>query len=261
MAEGNRGHADLRSALAEGKTVVGTIVNIVSPAIVEAVGWAGLDFVWIDGEHGPMGIESIESMVRAAEVSGTTPVVRVSRNDRAEILHCLDVGAVGVHVPDVRTAEDAEKAVDAIKYHPRGSRGLSLSHRSAHYGQTSASTFLPTSNKRTFLVVHIEDGTGLENADKILAVDGVDVAFLGIMDLSQSLGVPGDVNHPLVKEGVEVITRAAKAEGKALGAIANTLEQAIDLQRQGIRYIVVSTVPRIVWSYLKQCREAVAASS
>jgi len=248
----------IKQALRNGKTVLGTIVTTATPSIVEVLGSAGLDFVMIDTEHAPLVAESIEDMVRAAEVSNITPLVRVRDNDASLILRCLDIGAMGVHVPGVSTAEAAQKAVRAVKYWPLGERGLSPSHRAAGYGQIPLPEYMDWSNQNTMLVIHVEDKEGLDNIDEILDVSEIDVAFIGVMDLSQHFGVPGQTDHPIVQEAIVKILRAATKKNIAVGSAVGNIEQALELKRRGFRYIILSTALRLLWSIANDARRQIA---
>ena len=248
---------EVKLALTEGRTVVGTIVNFASPDVVEALGWSGLDFVIIDGEHGPLGIETIASLIRAADVGGIVPVVRVASNSAADILRPLDVGAKGLHIPQVSNSELARLAVTAAKYWPMGSRGLSLSHRAARYGQAETGRYLVQANEETMIVAHIEDQEGVSNIDDIVAVPGVDVVFLGTMDLSQSMGLPGQVNHPRVRSAVTSVIEAAARASVAVGAVAGDAERALALKEIGVRYVVLSTALRLLSTRVREIIERV----
>lgn len=235
-----------KSAIQQGRTVLGTIVTTPTPQIVEALGWAGLDFVMIDTEHAPLSTESLEEIVRAADVSGITPLVRVLKNDAGMILRSLDIGSMGVHVPGIKSADDAQKAVAAVKYQPLGNRGLSPSHRAARYGMLPVKSYVESANECTMLVVHVECKEGVDNIEQILDVDGIDVVFIGAFDISQSLGIPGQVDHPLVTSAMDTIIRAARKRNIVLGAAAGSTENAQKIREKGVQYILLSTALRLL---------------
>ena len=124
----------LKERLRGGETVIGTFSGIPSPSLVEAIGYSGIDFVVIDAEHGPVEIQTAENIVRAAEITGMAPIIRVPDNESHLILRALDIGAHGVQVPHVSTREEAELAIESSKYHPQGKRGLSPFTRAGKYG-------------------------------------------------------------------------------------------------------------------------------
>lgn len=240
-----------KTTIQQGRTVLGTVVTTPAPQIVEALGWAGLDFVMIDTEHAPLSTESVEQVVRAAGVSGVTPLVRVLDNDAGLILRCLDIGSMGVHIPGIKNADDAKKAVEAAKYWPLGNRGLSPSHRAARYGQMPVKSYIDSANENTMIVIHIESQEGIDSIDQILDVDGIDVVFIGAFDISQALGVPGQVHHPSVVHAIDTIITAARARNIVLGAGAGNIEGAQSLKEKGVQYILLSTALRLLCATVK----------
>ena len=161
----------------------------------------GFDFLVLDGEHGTMKPADCENMVRGADVRGVPALVRVPANEAPVILRFMDTGALGVHV-DRLSAEDADRAVRAVKYGPRGGRGLT-GVRAAAYGQRGPlAEYVERANAETLVVVQIETRAALEQVTAIAAVDGVDIVFVGPTDLSHSLGVPGQTSPPARRGGL-----------------------------------------------------------
>jgi 4-hydroxy-2-oxoheptanedioate aldolase len=198
----------LKKKLASGKKVVGTFVKILDPAATEILALAGFDFVIFDLEHSPFDIKSLENMTRACLLGGAVPLARVTVNRPENILTAMDVGLYGVQIPHVDTPEDARRAVSSVKYRlPRGNRGLALSQRSAGYGNMSTDEYIGWVEDQTLIVVQIESMSAYESLPEILKIDGVDVAFFGPMDLSQSLGVPGQTDSPAVQRILEEAPR------------------------------------------------------
>ena len=146
-------------------------------------------------------------------------------------------------MPWVEDATDAERAVQAVKYGPRGSRGLA-GIRAADYGQRgSLGDYVRTANEETLVIVHVESAQAVERVDEIAAIDGVDVVFLGPTDLSHSLGVPGESGHPLVSEHLERAAAATLAAGKVLGVTVPTAEAAVEWLERGARYVTTGIEP------------------
>ncbi|MFC6864219.1 HpcH/HpaI aldolase/citrate lyase family protein [Halomicroarcula sp. GCM10025817] len=228
----------LKQRLVDGETVVGTFVNVDSPAVTEAATLAGLDFTIIDQEHGPLTAETSLSMCMGAEVGGGAPIVRVRGNEAPEIQRALDVGAAGVQIPQVESRADAEAAVEAARFAPEGGRGLSPYVRAGEYGLQD--DYTGTQNERTLLIVHVEGQEGIDNLDGILAVDGIDVIFLGPYDLSQALGVPGEVTSEQVVETMSDICDRARAADTVVGAYADTPAIANQWIESGVQYVAVS---------------------
>jgi 4-hydroxy-2-oxoheptanedioate aldolase len=165
----------------------------------------------------------------------------VPANDRAGILRHLDTGAMGVHVPLVASAAEAEAAVQAVKYSPRGDRGLA-GVRATDYGQKgSLAAYVKEANVETLVVIQIETVAAVERAGEIAAVDGVDVVFIGPTDLSQALGVPGELSHPRLEESYAAVARAAHDAGKALGVLTGDESGVLAWRERGARYIAVTS--------------------
>jgi 4-hydroxy-2-oxoheptanedioate aldolase len=209
-----------KARLLSGRPAYGVSVMIPSPQVVEMLGRLGYDWVLIDCEHGTISLESVELMVIAAEASDIVPIVRPRSKDAVDILNVMDRGAMGVQVPHVNTAADAQAVVKAVKYHPMGTRGLAAGSRPANYGFGLAMTdYIQQANHETLVCVQLEEAQALENIDEIVQVEGVDVFFVGPSDLSQSLGYPGQINAPEVISAIdnafEKIVRAGKVPGSA----------------------------------------------
>ena len=161
-------------------------------------------------------MESANDLVIAGQGVGISPIVRVGSKDEWPILRALDIGADGVQVPQVNTREDAEKVVDAAKYAPLGNRGMSIFTRAGRYFSDEGNRHAERQNEETTIIVHIEGEEGLRNLDSIMEVKGIDVLFLGPYDISQSLGMPGDVRNPIVEKALR---EAADKANKKLSLI------------------------------------------
>jgi 4-hydroxy-2-oxoheptanedioate aldolase len=232
----------VKSKLANGEVAIGSFAFIPSAALTEILGLIGFDFVVIDLEHGPIGHESAESMVRAAEVTGTTPFIRVSKNSDHLILRALDIGAMGVHVPDVGSAEEAQAVVSSAKYGPRGKRGLA-SVRAARYGIGGALyEYTQAANRETMVIAHLEDVKAIRNLDEILQVEGIDVFYLGPVDLSNSLGIPGKTKEKAVANLVDDAIRRIVEAGKTAGCIASDLSEVRHYVDLGAKYIAAHAI-------------------
>jgi len=231
---------EVKRKLQLGEPVIGCFVGFPSAEAVEICGYAGYDFVMIDAEHGPMTTESVYHMILAAEVSGTTPLVRVPENEPPTILRHLDIGAAGVMVPQVNSADEARAAVQATKYHPHGRRGLAGVRASRFgIGQTLRE-YTEFSNRETLVIVQIENIAGVDRVPEILQVPGIDVLFVGPSDLSQSMGYPGQLTHPDVLATMARIRQMASGTGVALGMITGSAEDTNHLLEQGYRMIGAS---------------------
>lgn len=208
----------LKRKLAEGKPAFGCMIVFPSPPVVEMLGYMGFDWVLIDNEHGSIGVESAEEMIRAAELTGIAPIVRPVANKPDVIAPFLDRGAWGVQVPHVNTADEARAAVAACKYHPDGQRGIFSRGRPSEYGiGGTTQDYVAKANAETLVCLMLEEVEALRNIEDIAAVKGVDVLFIGSGDLSTSMGYPGQQAHPevqaLMEDGVKRIRKAGIAAG------------------------------------------------
>lgn len=227
----------LPQLLKQGRPIAGVFVGLASPALVEMVGHAGFDFVVIDNEHGPAGIETTEHLIRAAQVAGTVPVVRVTNPTAQEILRTLDAGASAVQVPQVNTPELARQVVQAAKYPPLGTRGTAFSVRAAGYTFFGGPAYMEAANAGTAVITHIETAEAVRRLDELLAVDGIDVYFIGPTDLSVSLGHPGQIDHPEVQATIADVIRRTVAAGKVAGIMVRNPEEFRRMAELGARFI------------------------
>jgi 2-keto-3-deoxy-L-rhamnonate aldolase RhmA len=252
-----------KARLAAGETVYGCFVRYPDPGLAELVALQGFDFLVLDGEHGTMEPRECENMVRAAELRDVTPLVRVPANEAPVILRFMDTGAQGVHIPLATSAEDADAAVRAVKYWPRGTRGLT-GVRAASYGQEEPlAEYVAQANEETLVVVQIETREALERVSEIASVDGVDVVFVGPTDLSHALGVPGQLSHPLVEEAYETVVRGMTDLPAALGVLVPDADGARRWRARGARYVAVtvdSLVTRTARAFLASVRAGVEAN-
>ena len=230
----------VKQIIKNGENAVGTFIKSNDPAVAEIIGLAGFDFFVLDNEHVAMSRDSMVNMIRAANVVGIDPIIRVRENATVEILQALDAGALGVQVPNVDTKQEAADVISAVKYTPIGKRGFSPTTRAAGYGFTDKKEYVQKSNEETLVVCHCETVTCMENLDEILQLEHLDVIFIGPMDLSQSLGVMGEANHPKVLESIDVIINKVKKSNKAVGIVspASKVQEYID---RGVQYLLVGT--------------------
>lgn len=230
----------LKQKIKKGETVLGTWCILPLASNVNVLALAGLDFVVIDMEHGPISYETAEDMIRAAEVGGCNPLIRVPRNDESEILRALDIGAHGIVVPHIETVADRETAIASIKYFPEGQRGLSPFTRAGGYDPNDTSKHANHENNETISVLIVEGKKGIENLEKIIEDKNVDVVYFGLCDLSQALGIPGQLENPRLKEFVEMCVHKAKKKNIAVGAFTADLQMLHWFKEIGIQFITYS---------------------
>jgi 2-keto-3-deoxy-L-rhamnonate aldolase RhmA len=242
-----------RSALLNRQVVLGTWLQINNPTAAEVLANVGYDWIAIDIEHTDIDVVSLTALLRGMYGRGVAPIARVSTNDTIEIRRALDVGAQGVLVPFVSTAEGARKAVEAAKYPPWGVRGYSFC-RANDWGVGFVED-VQTANDETAVIVMIESKEGVENIDEILAVEGVDAAFIGPYDLSGSYGIPGQTQAPVVRAACRQVIEACEKAGKAVGllvvrptaeAIRTAIEDGFTLLCLGIDTVFLDEGARTV---------------
>jgi 4-hydroxy-2-oxoheptanedioate aldolase len=232
-----------KAKLAAGEPAFGCFVRTPEPQLIEYVGLLGWDFLVFDAEHGPLQPREVENLCRAIEPHGTTPMVRVTTNDAPTILRFLDIGAHGVHVPWVNSGAEAERAVRAVKYSPRGTRGLAGSRASEWGLREPIEAYVERANRETLVVIQVETQEAVDAIDEYLKVDGVDVLFLGPTDLSQSLGHPGDLRHADVLRAMDRVADAVVGSGTTLGIYAGTVDMTKEWLDRGARYFTTSLEP------------------
>lgn len=245
--------------LQAGHPVLGAMLKIAEPALVELCGYAGFDFVFIDGEHGPIGIESLVQMVRAAEIHDLTAVVRVPRNAPDVICQVLDIGAQGIVVPGVTTREDAEQAVRSAKYSPIGKRGVG-SGRARGYGQLMPmKEYATRANMETMVVALLEDIEVIKHVHAILEVEGIDVFIVGLSDLSQSMDLVGQGDHPDVQEARRTIVDHVLGAGRVMGTVIQDVEDAKKSLNRGFLWLHVS-LSEVIARTARQLVESIGSS-
>jgi 2-dehydro-3-deoxyglucarate aldolase/4-hydroxy-2-oxoheptanedioate aldolase len=198
-----------------------------------------VDYIWIDAEHNPLSLESIQGHVMATKGTSTIPLVRVPWNDPVLIKPVLDMGAAGVVVPMVRTVEEARRAVAACKYPPEGDRGYGP-RRPSHYGAIRGPKFCKELNDSIIVIPQIEHIDAVQNIKEILAVPGVKAIVLGLNDLAGSMGLAGEARHPSVLEAAETVIKEARKAGVFPGvAIPDNVEQLIEWADKGAQWLSI----------------------
>jgi 4-hydroxy-2-oxoheptanedioate aldolase len=228
----------LKKKMKNGEAAVGTFAVLNSPDMIEILGITGFDFVILDCEHGPVSVENTVNLIRAAELRGITPIVRIPNAMESTILHVLDVGAHGIQVPQVNDVETAKKIVKYSKYSPEGNRGV-VFPRASDYGLTDLAGYFSHENKETMIVTHCENIECLKNLDEICEIPEIDVIFVGPYDMSQSLGVTGQVTHDSVENAIQKALEITKRHGKACGIFAGCGETAKIRVEQGFQYVAI----------------------
>ena len=228
----------VKRMLKEGKKTAGGWLQICSPLAAEVMAQAGFDWLLIDMEHGPGDVLTLIGQIQALQGYGVIPLVRAPWNDFVVIKRILDAGAYGVMVPYVNTRADAEAAVRACRYPPQGIRGVARSPRAQGFGQ-NAQQYLARANEEILTIVQIETAEGISNLGSILEVPGVDVIFIGPVDLASSLGHLGDPNHTEVRSAIATIEAQTLLAKKALGTVSPSWEKARELYERGYQMVTL----------------------
>lgn len=221
------------------RPLIGAWICSGSPIAAEIVAGSGLDWTLIDGEHSPIGLESILSLLQAVAPYPITPVVRLAANDPVLIKQVLDLGAQNLLVPMVNTAEEASRAVAATRYPPLGTRGVgSALARAAQFNRIE--NYLQRAHEITSLTVQIETEAAVRNSQAIAEVDGVDGVFIGPSDLAASMGLLGQQEHPDVIAAVERTIAAVRGAGKPVGVNAFSPTTARRYLDAGASFVLVA---------------------
>ncbi len=235
----------VKERLRDGGTALGVFVPMPSPETVEVLALAGFDFVMLDAEHGRISPENAYPMILAAEARGVPALARVGQNDRQVILKFLDLGIAGVMIPQTNTPEAARDAVAAMRYHPRGVRGLAGGRGFAYGLGVPAAELVPLLSERVIGIVQFEHVGTLAHLDEILAIPDLDVLFVGPNDLAQSMGYPGQPGHPEVEAVIARVSAAARGGSVALGTVAADAAATNRRLEQGFR-MLVSSAPTLL---------------
>lgn len=230
-------HLDLfRQRLDSGKICLGPSITLSDPVVTEALA-PSVDFFWIDLEHNPHSLESVTAHLISARAGGAPALVRVPCSDVAWIKRVLDIGADGIIVPQVRSAAEVRSVVSASRYPPMGTRGFGP-RRSNNYGREDAQTYLAEANRRVFVAIQIETVEAYNELDAILDLPGYDSIVIGPNDLSGSMGLLGQLDHPKVVEAVGSIASRARAAGHYCGiGMAPNVEHALRAIKQGVQWV------------------------
>jgi 2-dehydro-3-deoxyglucarate aldolase/4-hydroxy-2-oxoheptanedioate aldolase len=188
--------------------------QLCSPKLLELIALhGGYDGIWLDQEHGGLTIEQLENATRAARACGMDTFVRLAATDYATVMRPLEAGAGGIMAAQVRSAQQTEEIVRWAKFHPRGLRGINNTGADGNFGLIPLPEYLRQANAKTLIAIQIENPEAVEDVERIAAVKDVDVLFVGPADLSQSMGIPAEWEHPRLWQALERVAAAARANG------------------------------------------------
>jgi 2-dehydro-3-deoxyglucarate aldolase/4-hydroxy-2-oxoheptanedioate aldolase len=228
----------LKTRLKARKKTIGAFLQTLSPVAAEILSRAGFDWLIVDLEHAPGDFANLQAQLQAMNGSGVVPFARSPWNDAVAIKRILDTGVMGVLIPYVNTRAEAEAAVAACKYPPRGIRGVAGSPRAAGYTR-NAKSYLASANADTIVMIAVETAEAVEHLDEILAVEDLDGIFIGPMDLASSIGYLGDPTVPAVQAVIAAIEKKVLASDKFLGTVATTWETASACFERGYQWLIL----------------------
>ena len=228
---------NFKSILINKEITIGSWITFSDPAIAEIMAKSGFDWLVVDMEHSALSMNQAQEIIRIINLCNVIPLVRVMENNPNLIKRFMDIGAHGVIIPMVNSKSDAERAVNAVKYPPMGTRGVGLS-RAQNYS-LDLDSYQKWNHESSIVIVQIEHIQGVENINSIMNVDGVDGFIVGPYDLSASLGHPGDFKHSLVQEVFQTITTAIKDSSKPWGyhVVDPSVDAALDKFKQGYTFL------------------------
>jgi 4-hydroxy-2-oxoheptanedioate aldolase len=236
----------LKEKLDANKPALGTWCIINSPLVVDVIASSGIDFIIIDAEHGAISFETAQQMVIACESRNVSPIMRVGNLDESMILRALDIGIHGIQLPSISTVADAKKLVEFSKYPPIGIRGFSPFTKAGNYDFRNGKSLPTEANKNVLVIANLEGVEGIQNIEEIAKVDFLDVIFIGLFDLSKSMGIPGDVENPLVINALEKSVQVAHVNNKKIGTIASNSGMMKKFMDIGIDYLTYSVDTGII---------------
>jgi len=236
----------LKEKLENNLLTIGTWNIISSPIVIDVIASSELDFIVIDAEHGAASYETAQLMVGLCENYGVSPIMRVGEINESLILRGLDIGMHGIQLPNITTSTEAKRFVQYAKYPPVGIRGFSPYTKAGLYDVMNGGSMLNTANDNTILIANIEGMDGINNLEEIVQVDGLDVIFIGLFDMSKSMGIPGDIQNPLVVQKLDDAIDVVHKYGKKIGSIASNLDMLKILKDKKVDYLTYSVDTGII---------------
>ena len=228
---------NFKTAISEGRVQIGLWSSLCSNIGAEVVADSGFDWILLDGEHSPNDVPSMMSQLQALVGGTASPIVRPAWNDAVMIKRILDIGAQSILVPYVQNADEAQRAVAAVRYPPAGIRGVAASTRANHYGRVN--NYLTLAGTEICVLVQVETREALKQIEAIASVDGIDGVFIGPNDLSASFGHIGNWGHPEVQAALEDAVKRLKKIGKPAGILTPNEEEAKKFIQWGYAFVAV----------------------
>jgi 2-keto-3-deoxy-L-rhamnonate aldolase RhmA len=245
----------IRERILNRELLTGTFLSLGNSITTEIAGNSGFDWLLLDVEHGSGSHSHLIHQIQATGATPAAPFVRIEDNQTARFKRVLDLGASGIMIPYVRSVEDAEQAVSAMRYPPRGIRGVAKLSRGSGFG-ANFEEYFEKGHEQLTTVIQIETAEALKDIDRIAAVDGVDVLFVGPMDLTVNMGIREQFDHPDYVSARKNISEAAKNAGKAAGILLQNTDQIPDAIEQGYTFVAIGSDIALVNAGMRQLSSA-----
>jgi 2-keto-3-deoxy-L-rhamnonate aldolase RhmA len=244
-----------RDDLKAGKIMLGPSVYFSDPRVTDALAQSS-DFIWFETEHALVGAEGLIGHLLAARAHDLPFLLRIPSGSTSLIKPALDTGVPGLIIPQVRTVAEVRAVVDDCRYAPHGRRGLGPVFASG-YGRLPVTTVVDRNAADVFVAIQIENVEALDVVEQIAEVEGIDALVVGPADLSDSLGLRGQFDHPTVTSAIDRIVSAARLHGLSVGAGVGEVADAIALVRRGVQWVQLSGADALMWRHFEQLTRSV----
>ena len=248
----------VKERMRKGETIVGARCCYTDPEVMGLMAMLGFHFNWICTEHRRIDPPMLAALTQACVKNGADVVVRLRPSNYSEIGTLLDSGVTGIMIPQVKGPEEVREVAAAVRFPPEGSRGYGGMSVDSDYGLVGQNEYFPAANEKTFLIIQVEDVEVVDHIEEIAAIDGVDVLFVGPGDLTMSLGIPGQQDHPKVVKIMRRVARACRANGKVAGTAAS-IAQIPGLIEMGFNFFSAASDFRSVLNGLRAARSELEA--
>lgn len=243
----------IKTRMLNGDSVFGTWCMLPSGSVIDVIARTGLDFIVIDLEHGAISWETAEEMVRASQLHGCQPIIRVGDGQENTILHALETDCRAVLVPHVSNRASAQNIANYSRYKPSGERGLSPYTRCHGYDHANLETSLKTHSQETLVGVLVEGTEGIKNLPEIAKVEGIDLIYLGLYDISQSIGLAGQLEHPEVLRELQNCLSVIQSAEKLAGTFARDITACKEFRKMGFSFIAYVADSFALTNFYKTC--------
>ncbi|KJS82879.1 MAG: hypothetical protein JM58_13815 [Peptococcaceae bacterium BICA1-8] len=244
-----------KEKLRSSKPLLGMFMLCPTPELIEILGYTGFDYGVVDLEHGAINEQTAVNMVRAAASAGISPLIRVADSSAVNISKALDMKPEGIVIPGISSKEVALKAVNAARFYPHGNRGANPFVRANHYGSRAGDEYFSEVNEKTSIILLIEGKSGIDNIESILDVGGIDGVTIGPYDLSQSLGIPGDVNNKKVLDEIDKIINICSEMGIPVGIFTTDPNSIRVWIEKGFKLISFSVDTKVFYDACKSFKD------